>query len=338
MINQVISFPSKDVEIIKGDGIVNNKWSFLDHQKNYVLITDQNIFSLYQTLLDTIPNKLTQFITKPGEDSKSIETYQSIIEHLLKFNIDRNTILIAFGGGVITDLSAFVAGTYKRGISFINIPTTLIGMVDASIGGKCGINLNNFKNQIGLFNHPSKIIIDPNLLKTLPSKEFNNGMAEIIKCGIIESPELFMSIENNDFCINQIIEEALKVKIKLVLNDEFDKKERKKLNFGHTYGHLLESFTNYNISHGEAVALGMIKETSNLKIKNRLINILQRYFDLENLFSYHISKEIINKYLLNDKKISSANQPTCEVIEITEIGSSQIISKKVEDLINEYLR
>ena len=225
------------------------------------IITDENISKLYPELITK-----NHFIIKPDEKSKSFENYKKIIEKLSKTN---EQTIIALGGGVVGDLAGFVASTYKRGIDLIQIPTTLLAMIDSSIGGKNGINLRNKKNYLGTIYQPKLVLIDSDFLKTLPEKEFQNGIAEAIKYfAIFEKPkiEIFQKKITKESDLTKAISECCKLKVEVIKKDEKDKNYRHVLNFGHTIGHAIELL--YNLNHGQAVSIGMIKELQ-LAIKKR---------------------------------------------------------------------
>ncbi len=194
---------------------------------------------------------------KAGEAHKHIETCTYVWNELKALGADRHTVLLNLGGGVITDLGGFVAATYMRGIRCVNIPTSLMGMVDAAIGGKTGVDLGVLKNQVGLFSQPKAVLIDNGFLKTLSEREYNNGLAEVLKHAFISEPSILTTLDE----VENLISRSVKVKTEIVELDELEKGERKKLNFGHTIGHAIEShFLNSDkpILHGEAVAAGMI--------------------------------------------------------------------------------
>ena len=203
-----------------------------------------------------------------GEASKSIDTIAGLWQQLTDHGADRHTVLANLGGGVVSDIGGFTAATYMRGIHFINLPTTLLSMVDASVGGKNGINFGGYKNQVGTFDEPGAVFVLPDFLKTLPSDELRSGFAEVIKHAIISDQNKWnevSAIENFD-TVNwfEIIKESIWTKNKIVNSDYRDKHLRKSLNFGHTIGHALESYSQKNYSndlkHGEAIAIGMIGE------------------------------------------------------------------------------
>ena len=215
---------------------------------------------------------------KSGEQNKTISTCNYIWEKLTENQFDKNSLLINLGGGVIGDMGGFCASTFKRGIHFIQIPTTLLSMVDASIGGKLAIDFKNFKNQIGLFNNPKTVLIYPEFLDTLPKKILKSGFSEVVKHALIADRDLWNNISSKrfeDLDWLKIITTSVSIKNNIVLSDPYEIDMRKKLNFGHTYGHAIESFylkKGTPVLHGEAVFAGMILETqlSNLHPEEKL--------------------------------------------------------------------
>lgn len=204
-----------------------------------------------------------------GEENKHLQTCQGVWEALSELGADRKSLLINLGGGVVTDLGGFVASTFKRGIDFINVPTTLLAMVDASVGGKTGVDLGPLKNQVGVINNPIGIVIDARFLATLPNNEFRSGYAEMLKHGLIQDSEYwaqladFSNIKKEE--IDSFIAHSVAIKQKVVAEDPRENGLRKILNFGHTLGHAIESYflSNENkttLLHGEAIAIGMIME------------------------------------------------------------------------------
>lgn len=227
--------------------------------KKIFIITDTLVFSYHQEYLlkRLIDFEVEVVSINPGEASKSIETFEKVCDELIEKGIKRGHLLIAFGGGVVGDLTGFVAATLYRGIDYIQIPTSLLAMVDASIGGKTGINSNKGKNLIGAFNQPKLVLIDTLLLRTLDKLEYQNGMAEVVKSGFIGDPMLITQLLSSPMSEDEMIKRSIEVKRKFVLMDEFDHKERMFLNFGHTFGHAIEKKSNYHIKHGFAVSVGM---------------------------------------------------------------------------------
>ncbi len=201
-----------------------------------------------------------------GEDNKQLNIVGSVWEALTEYGVTRHDLIINLGGGMITDLGGFVASCYKRGLDFINIPTTLLSMVDASIGGKTGVNLGHYKNQIGVFSDPVAVYIDPVFLSTLPGYELLSGYAEMMKHGLIESPELFAavlkSMREDEIPGLDLIESCILVKHEVVKEDPTEKGKRKILNLGHTIGHVLEGhyMNRFPLTHGHCVAVGIMME------------------------------------------------------------------------------
>ncbi|MEX0996026.1 MAG: 3-dehydroquinate synthase [Flavobacteriaceae bacterium] len=235
-----------------------------------VILTDSNT---HRFCLDYFISKLEvkcsiEFKSIPaGERFKNIETCKEVWHFFSEITLDRKALIINLGGGVVTDLGGFVASTYLRGLAYINIPTTLLSMVDASIGGKTGIDLDLLKNQIGLIINPKAVIIDTHYLKTLPPEEFNSGVAEILKHGFIHSESYWNIVSNTkialDDSLNAIIYESILIKKEIVEKDPTEQNLRKTLNFGHTLGHALETYSHLKkgfqpLLHGEAVGIGLI--------------------------------------------------------------------------------
>lgn len=228
-----------------------------------IIVTDSNVANaLGHHLQERDP-----IILPPGEQTKSLESYGNLCRELVKKRATRKSVLVALGGGVIGDLVGFAAATYMRGIPYIQIPTTLLSQVDSSVGGKTGIDLPEGKNLVGAFHPPSNVLIDTDILKTLPLRQFQCGMAEVIKAGLIRSKPLADSLYSqplapSDTRLQQVVQECVEIKAYVVENDEFETTGlRAQLNFGHTVGHALEQMTGYEkYTHGEAIAVGMAVE------------------------------------------------------------------------------
>ena len=302
------------------------KQIFADTSKVFIL-TDENVapFWLSEAAHWLHCDSAIDIVIKAGEQHKNLQTVQRIWKTLMKHYADRNALLINLGGGVITDLGGFAASTFKRGIKFINIPTTLLAMVDAAIGGKTGIDFGGGKNQIGTFADAEEVIVDPVFLETLPQRELLSGMAEMMKYGFIFDANLLnVNLEN----YRQYITRCGEIKRKIVEKDPIEKGLRKVLNFGHTLGHAIESHcltTDYPLLHGEAVALGMLG-TLWLSVKQLGLDekVLQ---DFEKLLPMLLSEaemplsendiEPILGYLVHDKK-NKGERPRFVLIE--EVG------------------
>jgi 3-dehydroquinate synthase len=223
------------------------------------ILTDENVAPFW---LPEVANWLhcesaIDIVIKAGEQHKNLQTVQRIWKTLMKHHADRNALMINLGGGTVTDMGGFAASTYKRGIKFINVPTTLLGMIDASIGGKTGIDFGGAKNQIGTFAEAEEVVIDPVFLETLPQRELLSGLSEMLKYGFVADSKL---LETSLESYRQFIVRAGEIKREIVAKDPTENGQRKILNFGHTLGHAIESYclkTNHPLLHGEAVALGM---------------------------------------------------------------------------------
>lgn len=229
------------------------------------VVTDENVWGLYGERMEKLLEKTKlprQIISlKPGEEAKSFENLKAIHGALARAQFGRNDLLIAFGGGVVGDVCGFAAATYMRGVSYVQIPTTLLAQVDSSVGGKTAINIPEGKNLVGAFHQPARVIIDTALLKTLPEREWGGGWAEIIKYGAILSSDLFNRLESPEKSagdIEEIIFECCDIKRGVVEADELDRGLRMLLNFGHTFGHAIEALGGFKkYIHGEGVAIGM---------------------------------------------------------------------------------
>lgn len=249
-----------------------NELTSLVSERNYssvfILVDDNTLDCCYPRFIQLFatdkPIEVIQI--DAGEVHKNIETCMGVWNIMTELGADRKSLLITLGGGVITDLGGFVASTFKRGIDFVNIPTTLLSMVDASVGGKTGVDLGVLKNQIGVFANPELIIIDPEYLHTVTSREIRSGTAEIIKYGMTHDIKLFNEIKDNDkLNIVDLIHRSIEIKNEVVLEDPKEQGVRKVLNWGHTIGHGVESYFLENpkkeaLTHGEAIAIGMVCE------------------------------------------------------------------------------
>lgn len=269
-----------------------------------------------------------------GEENKNIDTCQLIWQDLTDLAFDRNSLLINLGGGVIGDMGGFCAATYKRGIDFINIPTTLLSMVDASVGGKLGVDFAHFKNQIGLFQNPSVVLIDPIFLDTLPERELRSGYAEIVKHSLIQDANLWKKLQGIDYKTldwDSIIEHSIAIKSAVVADDPTEKGLRKILNFGHTIGHAIESFylqhEGKKLLHGEAIAIGMICEAYLSMDRLRLseVELIQVQKHLLEVFGKTKMEsedfDSITDLMLQDKK---NNAGTIQAVLLKKIGLPKV--------------
>jgi len=272
-----------------------------------VLITDEHVFAAHRTLF----KGWNTIILKPGEAYKVQQTVDAVIDQLIEMGADRKTTLVGVGGGVVTDLTGYIASIYMRGIRFGFVPSSLLAMVDASIGGKNGIDVGIYKNMVGIIRQPAFLLFDHTLLKTLPEQEWINGFAEIIKHAAIKDSVMFKELEQhtlrfyrqNTPALSSLIRRNVLIKTRVVQKDEFEKGDRKLLNFGHTLGHALEN--SYELSHGQAIAIGMAYAagisslTTGFKETERLTALLEKY----HLPSYAVfDKRKALEILQKDKK------------------------------------
>ncbi|MBI3165741.1 MAG: 3-dehydroquinate synthase [Chloroflexi bacterium] len=231
--------------------------------QNPIIVTDENVAKHHLEKIQTLFNAKS-VIVPAGEEHKNLETVSRLWKAFLENGLDRKSAVIALGGGVIGDMTGFAASTYMRGIDWIGVPTTLLSMVDASLGGKTGFDLPEGKNLIGSFHPPKLVIADPSLLLTLTERELRSGMAEVVKHGIISDPDLFaMCQQGMDWVksnLEEVVKRAMAVKIKVIEEDPYEKGDRAKLNLGHTIGHAVELVSKFELRHGEAIAIGTAAE------------------------------------------------------------------------------
>lgn len=329
---------SKPYQIIIKDDLtsyINDEIKKVYKNKNIYIITDVRVGDIYLSSIKTALKdfNVKEVVIEGYEKSKSLEVYASVCEELINLGITRSELLIALGGGVIGDLVGFISATLYRGVPFVQIPTSLLAQVDSSIGGKTGIDFNNHKNIIGAFNQPQLVLIDPKMLKTLPLRELKNGYAEMVKHALINSKKLFnLLMENKLNVTSEIIYENLLIKRHHVINDEYDNDIRMKLNFGHTFGHIIELKT--GSLHGEAVIDGMLCAIDYAIDKGLLTQcvkeeVLKLYNELEleyHVYDYH---EFLSDVKYDKKNIAK----TVNLILITEIGNSIIYPVRQEELV-----
>lgn len=228
------------------------------------IVSDSNVWEFYgDDAVKSLKNsgyEVVQFIFPAGEESKNAQTYLEILNFLAENQLTRTDLLIALGGGVVGDMAGFAAATYLRGISYIQVPTSLLAMVDSSVGGKTAIDLPIGKNLVGAFYQPSLVLCDIDALGSLPTDTFRDGCAEVIKYGVLYDPELFRHLVEKGLAFDRenVIARCVELKRNVVMEDEFDTGARMKLNLGHTIGHGVEAQSNFTISHGKAVAIGMV--------------------------------------------------------------------------------
>ena len=316
-------------DIIVERGILAKANQHLNLNRRVLIVTDSGVPAEYAMTIADFCKESVICTVEMGEGSKSLETFEKLLETMLDHGFSRKDCVVAVGGGVVGDLSGFASSAYMRGIDFYNIPTTLLSQIDSSIGGKTAINFCGVKNIVGAFYQPKKVLIDPELLKTLPQRQISNGLAEAVKMSLTSDKELFEIFENKDIesNIDEIIIRSLEIKKNVVEQDEKEAGLRKILNFGHTIGHGIESSEGMSeLYHGECVALGMIPMCGEA-IRPRVIEVLKKC-NLYQEIEYDWDK--ITEAAFHDKK---ADGDTVTVTTVNEAGNFELKTIKCLDVI-----
>ncbi len=305
-------------------------------QGKTAVVTDRNVRRMHAGVFE----HFEVIEIEPGENSKTLDTVQQVYRELLALEMDRSSFIIGMGGGMVCDIAGFCASTYMRGIGFGFVPTTLLAQVDASIGGKNGVNLDGFKNIVGVFNQPQFVLVDFDFLKTLPERERSCGIAEIVKHALIKSQSLFESLERKgrelaalrSDVLERAVTGSLEIKSQIVAADAKEKGERRLLNFGHTLGHAIEASS--GLKHGEAVSLGIvfalkISEAKGMitREENQRIQRLLEVLELPTNLSFN--KEIVIKTIKKDKKRQSEE---VHFVLLSGIGKAEIIRMPFTEL------
>lgn len=329
MIRMNLGANSYNIEIERGG--IKKAETYLNLNRNVMIITDEGVPIEYAETIAEKCKKAYIKVVPQGEGSKSLQTVEEILKDMLELQFSRKDCVVAVGGGVVGDLSGFVASLYMRGIDFYNVPTTLLSQVDSSIGGKTAVNLAGIKNIIGAFHQPKAVLVDPDTLKTLPERQIVNGLMEAIKMGATNDPELFDMFLNDNWKdqLDLIIEKALLVKKYVVEEDEKESHLRKILNFGHTIGHGFESEAKGNYLHGECVGLGMLYMSSP-EVREKLIAIFEKIgFEVPKASEFQMGK--VKEAITHDKKASDA---MCSVVFVSEIGNGSIEEWKMSQVLD----
>ena len=328
---------SKQYEIKIGPGLlsaIGSEVKALGKAERLCIVSDSNVWPLYgglaQSSLENAGFEVTSYVFPAGEESKNGLAYLDLLNHLAQNQLTRSDLLVALGGGVVGDLCGFAAATYLRGIRFIQVPTTLLAAVDSSVGGKTAIDLPAGKNLCGAFCQPDLVLCDTNTLTSLPRSVFLDGCAEVIKYGVLYDEAFFSYLEQTgpDFDIESVIARCVQFKRDVVMADEFDTGERMKLNLGHTFGHGVEAVSNFTLSHGKAVAIGMAiaARCSKCPDAGRIIACLEK-FGLPVHTAY--AAQDIFQHALSDKKRSGS---TVNLILPRCIGHCDIVPTPVEHM------
>ena len=329
---------SKSYDVIIGSNLLDN----IGQQLNFTLkkvckiaiISDSNVFPLYGSIVsESLANsgfEVISYTFPAGESSKTADTYLEILNFLAENQLTRSDAILALGGGVTGDMAGFAAATFLRGIPYIQVPTSLLAMVDSSVGGKTAIDLPAGKNLVGAFYQPRIVICDLNTLNTLPESVFCDGCAEVIKYGVLYDAKLFAHLESEGLAFDQeaVISRCIELKRNVVTEDEFDNGARQKLNLGHTIGHGIEAQSNFAVTHGQAVAIGMaiISKAHCKTIYSRLVSVLQK-FNLPTATDF-TAKQLFAS-ALSDKKRSGG---TVNLIVPENIGECKIIPTPIDEL------
>ena len=316
-------------DILVQRGILAKASEHLNLNRRVLVVTDSGVPAIYAQTVASQCAKPVICTVETGEASKSLDVFGHLLQTMLDHDFSRKDCVVAVGGGVVGDLSGFAASAYMRGIDFYNIPTTLLSQIDSSIGGKTAINFGGMKNIVGAFYQPKKVLIDPDLLQTLPPRQISNGLAEAVKMALTSDPVLFDIFEHKDIETNldEIIIRSLQIKQSVVEQDEKEAGLRKILNFGHTIGHGIESSENLTeLYHGECVALGLIPMCSKA-IRPRVIEVLKKC-SLYNLIDFDWEK--ITQAAFHDKK---ADGDKVTVTLVPEVGSFELKTLKCAEVI-----
>jgi 3-dehydroquinate synthase len=314
-----VETPQRAYDAIVERGAIRRITGFLPSKCGKVfVVTTPDVWELHGASFAQIPHSVIFF--PGGESKKRLSEVEAMAEQMLAAGADRSSVVIAFGGGIVNDTGGFLAAIFMRGVPVIQVPTTLLAQVDAAVGGKTGVNLVSGKNLLGSFHQPLAVLIDPDLLRTLPDREYRAGLYEIIKCGVIRDANLFRLLDEGmgnvlaqeSATVERIIADAVRIKAEVVSHDEREGGLRRILNFGHTVGHALEAETQYaRFLHGEAVAFGMrvatllAERVSGLKERADIDRVIVNYGPIPSLDG--ISARNLAKRLVSDKKTIQGN-------------------------------
>lgn len=313
-------------EILLQRGGIHGVGTYWPLNRKVLIVTDSGVPESYAMTVASQCEEAVVFVLEQGEGSKNIDTYTGILKSLTENTFTRSDCIVAVGGGVVGDLAGFAAATYMRGIDFYNIPTTLLAQVDSAVGGKTAIDFDGYKNQMGAFYPPSGVMIDSQLLQTLPDRQIANGMAEIIKMATACDADLFEHLERvspADVNLDDIIRRSILIKKAIVESDEHESGVRKVLNFGHTIGHAIESVMAPMLLHGECVAIGMLS-MCDPAVSERLEALLQKW-DLPTVFP--CKYERVRSAYRHDKK---ADGDTITYVYVPRVGQFELRSMSID--------
>lgn len=317
--------------VIRG-GSLHHAGEILNLNRKVLVVTDSGVPEEYVMTVASQCEEAVIFAFEHGEKSKTMDTYNAILQTLLDNRFTRSDCVVAVGGGVVGDVAGFAAATYMRGIDFYNIPTTVLSQVDSSVGGKTAVNVNGYKNMVGSFYAPKAVLIDTNTLKTLPKRQVTNGVAEMIKMAMTHDSELFALLESADDINEEMISRAVAIKKQVVEADEFEGGLRMVLNFGHTLGHAIESISD-DYYHGECVAMGMIPMCAS-DVRERLIKLLKKW-DLPTGYCGDVNA--ILDACCHDKKMDGDYITVVKVPQIGTFERKRILITEFKDTIREVM-
>lgn len=335
--NTVTVQASQTYDIKIGPGLLGTlprEVALLGGVQRVCIVSDSNVWPIYgrqvQKELEVSRFCVVSYVFPAGEGSKNGQVFLELLDTLARAHLTRTDLIVALGGGVVGDLAGFAASCYLRGIRFVQVPTTLLAAVDSSVGGKTAIDLPSGKNLAGSFYQPSLVLCDTNTLKTLPQAVFRDGCAEVIKYAVLFDSELFSHLEEKkeNFDLQWVVTRCVSWKRNVVMEDEFDRGTRQKLNLGHTVGHGVEAASNFTISHGQAVAIGMaiVTRACHCPQGKRILDLLKDFLlPTSTLFS----ADVLYSYILSDKKRSGN---TIHVILPMDIGNCIIHPVPIENL------
>lgn len=337
---------SYDIEIV--NNFLEGPYKYLEDVKvsSFVIISDSAVSEIYgKQIIESLKDKVERIemlIIPAGEESKNWEQVGELVRKMVQMGFDRKCTVLALGGGVVGDLAGFVARVFLRGVSFVQIPTSLLAMVDSSVGGKTGVDIPEGKNLVGAFYQPKKVIIDLSFLSSLSEKQLQIGLAEVIKYGVIWDADFFSYLEENmeailerdEQCLEKIIRKSVEIKAEAVSKDEQESGLRMMLNFGHTYGHAIELLSEFKLSHGEAVAVGMhfacrLVEEKGFAATNRVCALIEKAglpIHYENNFTHEEILAVMKK----DKKASKGEvrfvlPKTIGEVYVEKVGDDELL-------------
>lgn len=331
-----MNYQDRKTEVFFGRGCLDRVKDIIDQDKKVLILSQETVPLQYrEQVLKQLP-KASVFLVPNSEEAKSLSVYEQCLITLQNLDFTKKDIIVALGGGVVGDLAGFVASTYARGMSWIQIPTTTLAQIDSSVGGKTALNLQGIKNAVGTIWQPSVILVDGETLQTLDQRNYNNGLLEALKMGLLFDEELVEMIENVEHSsIDEIVEKSIRLKQNIVEQDETEESFRMVLNFGHTVGHAIESLSKGNLLHGECVGLGMLSMIEDEVLKNRVLEILRK-MNISTSIKWDVEELMDRVY--KDKKGSSKNITIVLLNKIKQWNFKTMLWEEFENKLREELQ